>query len=692
MNSMPMWHTRRGAGAATPYAAGEEPLRAELLNAEQMEERGRELAAEHKARASRSTANPLLHRLSQNADVIRECCRTLAEAIKENQKVTPAGEWLLDNLYLIDEQIRTARRHLPRRYSLQLPVLAKGASAGLPRVYDIALKAISHGDGRFDEDSLRRFVAAYQEVTPLTIGELWAIPIVLRLALIENLRRVAYSVRVDRIDRNIAIRWADAMIEIARRDPTGLILVAADMAREQPPMSSSFVSELSRRLQPLGDAVSLPMTWIDQRLAEAGLTGDQLVQSAQREQAADQVSVSNCIGSLRLLDALDWKTFFESVSVVETILREDPAGAYAKLNFATRDMYRHVVEKLAREAELGEPEIASTARNLAAEAPSEPSIARHVGYWLVDDGYAALRARCNVSRRPPLFDPARAGHVPFAVYFVAIVVLGAVLMVPTLPHLTELPTAWAIAAAFFAAIAISQLAVSLVNRASALAILPRRLPEMDFRLGIPAEAKTLVVVPTLLTSADRARKLVDDLEIRYLANRDANLAFARAAGTSAKTRGWARNESAASSPISMRCYAATAPTASPRLSVTSTRSRRRATSSRSTATRSCRATPPVISSRRWSIRSTGRVSMPRAISSPAATRSCSRASAACFRSAARRRTRISSAAMPASIPTRARSPTRTRIFSPKARSSARASTMSMRSSASSPTVFRTTAS
>ncbi len=502
------------------------PLRAELLNAEQMEERGRELATEHKARASHFTANPLLQRLSQNADVIRECCKVLAEAIKDNQKVTPAGEWLLDNLYLIDEQIRTARRHLPRRYSWQLPVLAKGVSAGLPRVYDIALKAISHGDGRFDEESLRRFVAAYQELSTLTLGELWAIPIVLRLALIENLRRVAYSVRADRADRNIASRWAEAMIEVARRDPTGLILVAADMAREQPPMSSSFVSELSRRLQPLGDAVSLPMTWIDQRLAESGLTSDQLVQSAQREQAADQVSVSNCISSLRLLDALDWKTFVESVSVVETILHHDPAKAYASLNFATRDMYRHVVEKLARESKLAEPVVAKAACVLATEAASEPEIARHVGYYLVDDGHAELRARCGLSRRMPMFDASRAGRVHFATYFYAIVVLGALLMVPILPHLIELPLAAAAAAAFFAAIAISQLAVSLVNRAAALAISPQRLPQMDFRTGIPPEAKTLVVVPTLLTSVDRARSLVDDLEIRYLANRDASLAFA----------------------------------------------------------------------------------------------------------------------------------------------------------------------
>ncbi len=527
---MPFWHTNRGAGVSTPYAAGEEPLRAELLNAEQMEERGREIAAQHKTRTARVAANPLLQRLAQNADVIRECCKVLADAIKDNQKVTPAGEWLLDNLYLIDEQIRTARRHLPKRYSWQLPVLAKGPSVGLPRVYDIALKAISHGDGRFDEDSLRRFVAAYQEISELTLGELWAIPIVLRLALIENLRRVAFSVRADRMDRNVAIRWADEMIDVVRRDPTRLILIAADMAREQPPMSSSFVSELSRRLQPLGDAVSLPMTWIDLRLAESGLTSGQLVQSAQREQAADQVSVSNCISSLRLLDALDWKTFVESVSVVERILREDPTHTYPHMSFATRDTYRHVVEKLAREADLDEPAVASATLELALDGADRPhaELARHVGYFLVGDGQPILRERCHLRRRASFFWKDRPQQASFSSYFVAIVGLGILLMLPVLTRLPDLPVAlWVkFATALCAVIALSQLAVALVNRGSALLIAPQRLPQMDFRDGVPDDAKTLVAIPSLLSSVGHAQRLLDDLEIRYLANRDRNLRFA----------------------------------------------------------------------------------------------------------------------------------------------------------------------
>src|SRR4030095_16369046 len=153
---------------------------------------------------------------------------------------------------------------------------------GLPRVYDIALEAISHGDGRLDAESLRRFVAAYQTLTPLKLGELWAIPIMLRLALIENLRRVAARIAASTTERSLAHAWADRMIGIAGQDPKSLILVTADMARSSPPMASSFVAELARRLQGQGAALALPLTWIEQRLSEEALTIEQLVEAESR--------------------------------------------------------------------------------------------------------------------------------------------------------------------------------------------------------------------------------------------------------------------------------------------------------------------------------------------------------------------------------------------------------------------------
>ena len=303
----------------------------------------------------------LLSRLAENQRVLVETRAMLAQAVTAKQWVTPAGEWLLDNAYLVEEQIRTARRHLPKGYSRELPSLAQGSSAGLPRVYGIALETITHGDGRVDPDSLSRFIVAYQTVAPLRLGELWAIPIMLRLALIENLRRVAVQVAANRLDRDLAVAWADKLAQMARQDPKNLVLVVADMARSIPPMTPPFVAELSRRLQGQGPGLAFPLSWIEQPLADSGLSIEQLVRSGNQQQAADQVSISNSIGSLRLLGTMDWQEFVEALSLVERSLCEDPAGAYAGMDFATRGRYRHAVELVARASGCPEEVVAARA-------------------------------------------------------------------------------------------------------------------------------------------------------------------------------------------------------------------------------------------------------------------------------------------------------------------------------------------
>jgi cyclic beta-1,2-glucan synthetase len=163
----------RGSGSAKMYAGDEPPLRSELFSSEQMKQHGKTLAGLHKP-GPRGIRDRLLTRLAENERVLTGACTLLTSAVDANRRIAPAGEWLLDNFYLIEEQIRMAKRHLPRGYSRELPRLLEGPSAGLPRVYDIANEAISHGDGRVDPDSLRNFVASYQTVTVLTLGELWA--------------------------------------------------------------------------------------------------------------------------------------------------------------------------------------------------------------------------------------------------------------------------------------------------------------------------------------------------------------------------------------------------------------------------------------------------------------------------------------------------------------------------------------
>ncbi len=520
-----------GEGFSKKYNNGKPPLRSELFNADQMEVHGRSLAGSHKLGLQTMPDQQLLKRLSENEIVLLEVHNLLTESVKTGQEITPAGEWLLDNFYLIEEHIYTGKKHLPKGYSRELPRLLTGLSKGLPRVYDIALETISHGDGRIDPERLTRFVSAYQSVTTLKLGELWAIPIMLRLALIENLRRIAERVADSNIDRGLANSWADQMMEVAEKDPKNLILVVSDMARSKPPISTAFVSEFARRLQGQSNALALPLTWIENHLAEEGLTIERLVQMGNQQLAANQLSISNSIDSLRFLGSMDWREFVETMSAVEDELRCDPYRAYSKMDFPTRDRYRHIIEKLAGKSLLSEVEVAKQAILLAQKhkpGKEENDKTTHVGFYLIDKGLPELESMVKVR-----FSVKRAlrnlGYkYNFLLFEGTIILLTAIIAGGLLAEAyAEGVHGWPlIPMGILLILCSSHLAVPIVNWLATILAAPKLLPRMDFSHGIPQESRTLVVIPAMLLSIQKIEELIMALEVRFLANRDKNLHFA----------------------------------------------------------------------------------------------------------------------------------------------------------------------
>jgi cellobiose phosphorylase len=530
MQTLPLRFHNWMAGLARPRAgANEPPLRAELFSVEQLARHARMLAANHQV-VTRQGANNLLSRLGQNEDILRTFNRATL-GVKPGRRITPAAEWLLDNFYLIEEQIQMAKRHLPRGYSRELPRLLNGACAGLPRVYDIVLELISHVDAQIDAEPLSAFVAAYQTVHSLKLGELWAIPIMLRLGLIENLQRVTTRLTVARTDRDLADLWVNRLQEMAEKDPSHLVIVVADMAKSELPLSSSFVAEFCQRLSRQSPVLHLARGWLEQRLGQLGLSIEQLVQLETQNQAADQVSVSHSITSLRFLSAMDWKEFVENLSQVELILRGDPAGVYGAMDFATRDRYRHSVEFLARQSKFSEADIAQRAVQLAADRARlkvESDRATHVGFYLIDKGRAEL-ARLAQVHWPWQTTIERCIHrFPLAFYAGGI---GLLTLLATLGFVRQALALdvqdWKLI--FFTLVFLlcaSQLAVALMNWLSTLLVNPCLLPRLDFSAGIPADCRTMVVVPTMLTSVAGVDRLLETVEIHHLANRDQNLHFA----------------------------------------------------------------------------------------------------------------------------------------------------------------------
>ncbi len=504
----------------------EEPLRQTLLGIEQLGALALQMGHSHVIVPERRS-DWLLRRLRENEEVITHTHTLIAEAVTRRHAISPASEWLVDNFYVVQEQIHLIRMHFPPGFCRQLPYL--NTDPPVPRIYDVVLTLISHLDGRIDSEALERFIYSYQQAAPLSLGELWATPIMLRLALVENLRRVSTLISNARAQRNLANHWADRLIDAAQTDPDRIITILSSMVESQPPMESAFVSELVRRLHGQHAALRVVLEWVSQNLMRKSETAERLILSESQRQAADQISIGNCFSSFRFLDATDWGKFVERHSIVELILQQDPAGVYGQSDFQTRDRCRHVVERVARRAGMPERRPAEKAVEMAQAAVKKHgrnAVSAHVGFYLIDDGYRQLLKALHVRRSlSEIFrHTLRCGALVF--YLLAVTGLTLLLTALTFPLLPPWLPPWLelLVLLLFAMVA-GQFAVSIVNYFCTRLVPPRLLARLDCSDGLTEAHATLVVVPCILHDGEEVADLLESLEVKYLANRDPNIYF-----------------------------------------------------------------------------------------------------------------------------------------------------------------------
>lgn len=500
---------------------------------ERLMQRARELAQRHQPQKERSYNPVLLRRLRENARVIDAVHNNLVEASRLEQPVSLSAEWLLDNSYVIRGQINEVRRSLTRAFYRELPVVetAPITMAGretprvlLPRVYALARELISHTDNRLDRANLQAFISAYQEVSPLSIAELWALPLMLRLALIENLRRLFVQTDRRQRDRERADFWANRLLNAARREPDQVLHFLSALSAEQKNVRSHFADRLVSLLYDEGGVLEHVRSWLERKL-DASFS--EIIAFEQRRQASDQISVSNAIGSQRFLNQLNWNDLFEELSVVATELCKDPAGIYPQMDFDTRDLYRREVERIARKSPLDEQEVAKEVVALAHEKGEEGlSLLKHIGYYLVDDGFRDLERQ--VKYTPPLKLQVQRTILerPLLFYLGAIgtITLGGAALLTAAARRGAFGLSGTLGAA--ALLPMSEIGSQVVNAVATRCIKPRALPKMNFEEGIPDEWRCLVVVPMMLGSLEGIQSDIENLEVHYLANTDPALRFA----------------------------------------------------------------------------------------------------------------------------------------------------------------------
>ena len=513
-------YRRKGSTGASAFESAE-VIRAEIFSAERLDQHATTLAAAQTVTARSARVLPLTARLRDNHRSLLDAHRAITKAIAQGGAITPAAEWLVDNYHMVEAQIRQVRDDLPPGYYRQLPKLAHGPLAGYPRVLGLAWAFVAHTDSRFDAQMLTSFVRAYQRVQPLTIGELWAIAITLRIVLVENLRRAAELIASRRAIRQRADRLADRLLGAGGLQAEPL----AGLLREEVggELSTTFAVQLLQRLRDHDPEATPALTWLEARLTAVGTTADAIVRDEHQRQGASSVTVRNVIMSMRSISAVDWADLFESMSLVDRVLRADPG--FGEADFPTRDRYRQAVEELARGSRRTEIEVAQEAIKVASVGATPRE--RDCGYPLLAGGRRSFEAA--VGFRPAMRTwPARVGAA-LGIYgyiggstFVALTLLAW----PLFALLGAGTGAWALvllaACGFVVAL---DAAMALVNGSITSRFGAKPLPELELSGGIAAPLRTLVVVPVMLTTPDALARHLERLEIHHLASPGGDVSF-----------------------------------------------------------------------------------------------------------------------------------------------------------------------
>ena len=497
------------------------PVREELFGLERLEQHAQSLAAAQPVSLRPPRVLSLHKRLNANASVLLAAYRASAAAVERGLEVVPAAEWLLDNYHLVDEQIREIREDLPPGYYRQLPKLAEGPFAGYPRVFGLAWAFVAHTDSYFDPGTLRRFIDAYQRVQPLTIGELWAVAITLRIVLIENLRRLADQMTAGRHDRDDAQQLAEQLFAAG----SARSALDADIASRPPgPLSEVFAAQLARRLRDKDPDSHPALNWLRERLALQGTSIDAVVRHAQQRLGASNLSVRNVITSMRLISSIDWALLIESVSLVDARLRN--ASGFADMDFASRNLYRSAVEQLARGSPCSELEVVE--HTLAACQRGVEARQADPGYHLIAEGRLALEA--TLGFRPNARLRLTRLHVRLGLggYVGAQLAIGLALLAPVAWQLAQpqVPLAMLVLFVLAGCFPFMELANTLVNRAVAMSFGARSLPGLALLDGVPTHLRTLVAVPTLLSSEAELLAQIEQLQVHCLASGSGDLTYA----------------------------------------------------------------------------------------------------------------------------------------------------------------------
>ena len=503
-----------------------------VLDKEQLEKYLEMLASDHvlKEKSDRNTYP--IPRMQENFAIITEVYNLLNEHIKLKIPIHPAGEWLLDNYYVIEETVKSIEKELTLKKYTNFLGIANGINYGFARIYVLATEIVSYTDSNITRDLLTELLKSYQEKKKLNMEEIWNIGIFLQIALIENIRNICECIYSAELQKYKVESIIERLVENKQKEELRFNKLGEykTKVKEYGEMKYPFIEYMSFRLKSYGKKAYPFLNILEEQVNKMGIEVSEVIKKEHFDIAVKKVSMGNSITSIKAIQRINFIDIFEEINQVDEILKQDPANVYDKMDYKTKIYYRNAIKELSKKTKISEIYIAKKCLELAQGKDGKKA---HIGYYLIDKGNTELLELLQGKRVKRC-----SNNKKISIYIITKIIVSLVIAILFGLYIyRQTNTLWSfILTILLTYIPIETIFIQIVQYISNKLVKPKLVPKLDFQNGIPKESATFVVIPTIITKKEKIDEMMKKLEVYYIANKSENLYFALLGDVSASSK------------------------------------------------------------------------------------------------------------------------------------------------------------
>lgn len=508
-------------------------IKGAILDKNQLDSYLEKIASDHILQEKSNKDTYPIPRLKEDFEVIKEVYKLLNEHLEIGIPIHPAGEWILDNLYIIEEAIKNICKDLTLKKYTNFLGIANGRYEGFARIYVLAGEMVAYTDGKINGENLKQMLMAYQNKKSLSMNEIWNIGLFIQIVLIENIREICeyiYSCQMQKEKvENILSKFFNTKVKPSHATVINSIKLT--------PMRNSFVEYMSYRLKKYGRKAFAYLNILEEEVEKTGNDISEIVKKEHFDVAVKKVLVGNAIITLKNISRVNFLEIFESINGVEDILKQDPAQQYDKMDVDTKTYYRNKIQEISKKTKISEIYIAKKCLELSKKAKEKLEIndinderKTHIGYYLIDKGRNELAKELVNKNIRLLSNETKVNYYIFGIWIITIILaltlsIGEYFLLAKHINNSILNTIYTSVIFIISIIPIENIVTKTTQYILSKIVKPKVIPKLDFQNGIPEEYATVVAIPTILNSKEKVKKLMEKLEVYYIANKSDNLYF-----------------------------------------------------------------------------------------------------------------------------------------------------------------------